>query len=95
MRILLAGLLGFVGALPGGCAAGNLGYKAAFYVSLWIWPDVRQSNLAGLPAACFGLFPGFAAGAVAGCWAGLRLAHALARYADASKPDVARDEPNA
>jgi hypothetical protein len=31
-----------------------------------MWPDIRESNLAGLPAALFGFLPGLGAGAVGG-----------------------------
>ena len=92
MSGLLAVLLRAASTLLGGWGGGVLGYIVAAYVSLWIWPDLRKSNLAGLPAVFFGFLPGLAAGAVAGWWVSGRLTRKPATAAAPGKQDIARDE---
>lgn len=43
-----------------------LTYAVLGLLSILIWPDLKQSNLAGLPAALIGFPLGFAAGLISG-----------------------------
>jgi hypothetical protein len=66
-------LLGVACSLLFGFFGGILGYIVAAYVSLRVWPDLQESNLAGLPAVLFGFMPGLFAGAVGGVLVWYRL----------------------
>ncbi len=50
-----------------------LTYAGLGLVAILIWPELKQSNLAGLPAALIGFPLGFCGGGLGGWWLSMRL----------------------
>jgi len=65
LQAILTVICGIVGAV--------LVYAATGFVSLLVWPGLRESNLAGLPAALAGLLFGLSGGGLGGWWLSTRL----------------------